>query len=287
MLNQYLKYLLKKDDNFISYWCALDEDSQVEYVNNLLAIESLYSGYDKVALISEISKKHEAIKRIFVKIPHINLSLFRIPDGWNSFIKNENEKKKLFQLSNDMLSKHIQVYDLSDVCYLYGNIKSNASLDRKIMTDYMPNNSSGTRDIWDIIRFRMVASNLFDLLYIATTIWDEYYDNILKCYNYYSNPKNNDPLKHYRGIHFEIFLQPDKIVELQLVTKSVDSVSYIEHSVMFKKLLPFQNNLQESWLKTFVLKSLLFDYNNLVESELINKKLPLTSYIAKKSESGM
>jgi len=277
MVNKHIEYLSKIDQNFISYWNTLHIEGKEEYLSQIERIDNLVP-YKNSSLKNEITIAHEFIKRIFIKIPHVNMSLFNIPSDWNSFIKSEKEKKKLFNFSKGEIDNFIKKYKLNNYLNFYGNIKSEDSLNRKLKTDYIPSNGNSVRDLWDIVRFRIVSEDLYSLLKTTFIFWDEFYEKIIKCYNYYSYPKNGNSLNHYRAIHFEVEISPGRIIEIQIVTKTANFIYYMDHSLIFKRAIPFMSEPHENWFRNLLLKSVLYEYSNLLELNTHENRLPLTMF---------
>jgi ppGpp synthetase/RelA/SpoT-type nucleotidyltranferase len=277
MIEKHIEYLLKNDANFINFWDSINRSQKEQFLTSMYEIDT-YKSNDKTKIENEVINTQEVIKRIFYKVPNINLTLFNIPFDWNRFIKSQKNKEQLFRNSKKELKRFLNKYGFSNHINFYGNIKTNQSLDNKIMTDYIPTTSTSVRDIWDIVRFRFITNDLYNLLIVSLAIWDEYYNVITKCHNYYSNPKNMNPLRQYRGVHFEIEVTKGRIIEIQVITRRRDYISQLDHSIYFKKSVPFMNQEHANWFEKFLLKAVVYDAHELIDNDLEKLKLPLTMY---------
>ncbi len=78
-------------------------------------------------------------------------------------------------------------------------------------------------DLWDIVRFRIVVNDVIELKNICLHFWGKFTNEIIRCRNYYFQPKHENHLHIYKAIHFQILIDNDKMIEIEFMTR-VDSV---------------------------------------------------------------
>lgn len=257
----HLDYLLEKDQDFINYWHGLNQVQKNEFLITLKNIESFGKGFTNKTIDQNHYKVFRDTKKSLLHIPNFDIYLSRIPSNWKYLIRNETEKKQLYFDSLTILSKFLTAKKLGRSTYLYGGIKSDMSLSKKIGINYHPTNGYNLLDIWDVVRFRIVSEDLHVLLKVGISLWEEYTDKIIKCRNYYFIPKRSNPNYHYRGVHFELEILPNKIIEIQLITKYRDIVSHLDHSIKFKREINFFNDDHEVWLDNLLKLTNIYEFS--------------------------
>ena len=123
---------------------------------------------------------------------------------------------------------------------LYGGLKSREAIQRSIRAC-----RSGVPDLWDAVRFRIVAPDLGGLLVICRSLLEKF--DVDRVRNYYTRPRQgvDDP---YRAIHFEIRSAQVLFVEVQVMTALRDAVGVIDHALVHKRAAPFLNVEHRRWL---------------------------------------
>jgi hypothetical protein len=79
--------------------------------------------------------------------------------------------------------------------------------------------------------------DLRSLLVLSLRIVDEFSDDLLKCRNYYRRPKAAISRHAYRAIYFQISID-GRMVELQIMSDAQETISFMDHSISFKKTVP-------------------------------------------------
>ena len=94
----------------------------------------------------------------------------------------------------------------------------------------------------------MVCQNLVLLRYVCIQLWQYFLDDIVKCRNYYLANATSGTTELYRAVHFELEIEPNRWIELQVLTELRDWIGFLDHSFTFKKRLRFLNREHEQWL---------------------------------------
>ena len=208
-------------------------------------------------------------RRYLSCIPQKDLDYGRRPPDWPEFVADHQAKNDLFRISEDDLKRFFKERIKDGSVRLYGGLKPETSLDANL--GKMKHGTSARqrlRDTWDVVRFRVVTRDLSLLRDVGIDLWQGYLDEIVRCRNYYLQPKGDSILDSYRALHFEIEIIPQRWIELQVLTEARDIVGYLDYSVSFKMLLPPLGNGHLRWLQDFSLKANVFDYQAIQSSSL-------------------
>ena len=146
---------------------------------------------------------------------------------------------------------------------LYGGTKPLESLNRKIH-EYSEGMTS--LDLWDSVRFRIVAGSLKDLAALAQGFDTGFASDIIRRRNYYVTPRSGD-LDPYRAIHFELAAEGNDYVEVQLLTAVRDAVGHLDHGIRLEKGLDFVCEEHQVWMTQFLLAANILDAEITLGSE--------------------
>jgi len=260
MLDQHIEYLIQEDKYFYDFWARLKSKQKKKFIAKYNYIDKLYGHTN--AFENQCKTAGLILKKKYLQIPSSVFEFAKIPKDWRTFIRNDNEKRKIFIESEDTLKRFLERHRLNNKVELYGNIKEISSLERKIHRKeklYTYREEIKIFDIWDIIRFRIVVNNDKLLISVGVLIWQDYLEKIIKCRNFYFHPKNSNIIDPYRGIHYLLEIVPNRIIEIQLVSKEREGMIYLDHSVLFKKIVKPINKSHLKWLFHLSLKINLFE----------------------------
>lgn len=84
-------------------------------------------------------------------------------------------------------------------------------------------------------------------------------DSVLRCRNYYFDPKGGDVQHPYRAVHFQIAHSSGYPYELQVMTHAAEVVSYLEHPVRFKRQIQLPTPEHGEWLSRLCKGALVYD----------------------------
>jgi hypothetical protein len=146
------------------------------------------------------------------------------------------------------------------VARLYGGIKPLESLDRKLGERKTgPRARQNLRDTWDVVRFRIVTENVPVLRKVAMALWQYFIDDVVRCRNYFLQPLEESDRVAYRAVHFQLEIERQRWVEVQVLTEARDLAGHLDYAVLFKRLLPPLSSEHEKWLRQFGYKVNIFD----------------------------
>ena len=258
-LNAHIERVVKGDRYFEDFWKRQSEMRRAAYRRTWEEIEDIDSvGGDH--LVRECVECFDLTKRYFVRIQEREFLYHRIPDDWALFVRNINAKRRLFQESLIRLESLVKLAGLDDVAVIYGNIKDDDSLERKLRSVKTGTTlQANIMDLWDIVRFRVVVPDLGYLMQLSLSVWERYFDQVLRCRNYYFRARNGDASDPYRAIHFELANDWGHVIELQLMTKRREAVSLLDHAALFKGTLRSFGEEAEKWLREFSAKGNVLD----------------------------
>jgi len=219
-----------------------------------------YENVDAPDLLEAHLTAFELSKRRFVRVQEREFLYDRIPNDWAAFARDWIAKQRLYDEGLIRLRALIDLCGLIHDACIYGNIKADDSLDRKLSQARLGTSiQANVTDLWDIVRFRIIVPSLDSLLQLALRFWEIFFDQVLRCRNYYFRPRNlhsNDP---YRAIHFELANHQQHMIEVQLMTRRREAVSLLDHAALFKGTLKSMSSVEKQWLLEFSMKANILD----------------------------
>ncbi|MBP2160358.1 MULTISPECIES: hypothetical protein [Asticcacaulis] len=137
-----------------------------------------------------------------------------------------------YRLGNFTASLHETVRPI-----FYGNVKEIPSLQKSIIDNRKPMPTAAHRintDYRDLVRFRFVASDISSLIRLCWELWDNFFDEIVLCKNYYLNPISIPSVRPYNGIHFIIVDADGFPAEVQIITAVREAIGILDHRIVYK-----------------------------------------------------
>lgn len=257
-LDKHVRLLLERDENFQWYWSALAAREQEGLL--FLANEIDNCACREQNIIAGHVQVSRELARYMVRIQEMAFDYSRIPRDWLDFVRSDSEKTHVFEHAEGRLQRFVDSEKLRSSVRLYGGVKPEASIVRRMVS---PKTGDQFRkqllDTWDIVRFRIVAADVLTARHVAMRIWEYFFDEVVRCRNYYYRPKDDDHQDPYRGLHFELELVERRIVEVQVLTKIRELVSLFDHAPIFKKSLQLPSADHQAWLFFFSRKANLLD----------------------------
>jgi hypothetical protein len=259
MLNAHIERVGHEDPFFRTFWGGASDDRQLEYRRTWERIETAI-GFGGERLQQAHLRSFDLSKRFFVRVQEREFLYDRVPDDWAAFARNLAAKQALYAEGLIRLEALVELLGMSNVALVYGNIKEDRSLDMKL-------NREGTGsaiqtnviDLWDIVRFRIVVPDLNSLLLLSVRFWEKFFDQVLRCRNYYFRPRNGHAGDPYRAVHFELANNRNHMIEVQLMTKLREAVALLDHAALFKGTLQSFTANDERWLREFSMKANILD----------------------------
>jgi hypothetical protein len=267
-LNAHVRLLLASDGNFQWYWSALAQSEQQGLLFLANEIDTCAS-LEQYIIAGHVRASRE-LARYMVRIQETAFDYSRIPRDWLDFVRSDSEKAHVYEQVSHLLKRFVENEQLRSSLKLYGGVKPEASLVRRMMS---PKTDDQFRkqllDTWDIVRFRIVAIDVLTARHVAMRIWEYFFDEVVRCRNYYFRPKDDDHQDPYRGIHFELELMPGRIVEVQVLTKIRELVSLFDHAPIFKKSVQLPSPDHQAWLFLFSRKANLLEAKSITDPAVI------------------
>jgi hypothetical protein len=251
--------LLSTDRYFRQYWEHLGQGGQDELIRLLSSIEQL--PVNGAELLAEHLRISRLFARYMVRVQDVPFDYMRLSADWPDIACDEREKLLLFTLASERLDQFLIDVGLHTAIRLYGSIKSTEALTRRMMA---PKTEDQFRrallDTWDVVRFRMIAADLSALRQLALTVWEELYEAVIRCRNYYFRPKDDDHGEPYRGVHFELELQAGRVVEVQLLTRAREMIGWLDHGPLFKRAITLPSPEHEAWMWALSRKANVYEH---------------------------
>lgn len=263
MIVIHIEYVTRLDFTFSTFWNQLDEPSQLVFLNRANGIEEAFQGPRDALLEAHKEAGHVTCQFLF-GVREAERDYARRPIDWVDFVGDESAKKQL----DAHMSAELESFVRDKPWYFYGGVKPLTSLDRKVKRQNERTGVDGTfRDMWDVVRFRIVVPTICELRSAAIAVWSKWSYGVVRCRNYYMHPKFNDYNDPYRAIHFEIEILAGRWVELQLLTEIRNTVGHLDFDMLFRKTIEPLSPEHLEWLWEFSLKSNIRDVQ-ICEAEL-------------------
>ncbi len=248
------------EDPFLrAFWHELSETRRAGYWRMWEDIEA--AGINPCSEVdAEHSRCHDIGKRWFVRVQEREFMYNRVPRDWSAFVRDVSAKEALYRQSVARLEAFIELCEMGQDVLLYGGIKADESLDKKLNEGRGGTGiQTNVLDLWDIVRFRIVVPSVQALLRLSIRMWETYFDEVLRCRNYYFRPRNDDPDDPYRAIHFELANESGHMIEVQVMSKRREAVSLLDHAAIFKKAFKGFTAADRHWLVCFSKKANILD----------------------------
>jgi len=210
-------------EKLMSFW-----DKCIKYMNDFTSNQ----------ILSQNAEVYLKTRGFFSLVQEKPFRYSEIPKQWRSILDYPDKMQELYSSIHNKLLNFTKLNGIYDNVDFYGSIKTLDSIEKKI--NLISKGSAPRKnliDIWDLIRFRICTDDLKQLVKIGYQIWCNYFDNIINCRNYYFMPRNGNVDDAYRAIHFQILDSDQCMFELQLLTKSRDAISLLDHSIVFRKII--------------------------------------------------
>ena len=243
-LAPHLDQLLAGDVHFRVYWNGLAAADQERYRELWAQIDSVATDDD-----AELEKEHvrafDLTKRWFIRVQNEELYHYTTRDDWWKVAGDRHIQELLFERSKARLAEFIRFSATSRTPRWYGGVKPDESLNSKFVR-HKEGDALQRRlpDLWDLIRFRIVPEDLEDVLVTCIQFWEVFFDDIVRCHNYYYRPRNDS----YRAVHFELCDREGNLTEVQVLTARRDAVSVLDHWHVFKRSGNFLDDGHRAWL---------------------------------------
>lgn len=231
---------------------------------NSKRIDSVLSNYYDIWKVHFSMSK--IMQRYFVCVQEKQLDISDISGPiWHMMINDEKYRHYIFNKTERYLKSISKYLCLSEVQNIYGGIKSIESIRRKIKEKRLIDNTEVILQNWDLVRFRIVVKSLYSLRKLCVLLWMNNFDDILRCRNYYFQPRAGNISDPYKSIHFLMKIGKFGIFELQVMSVNREITSLFDQEFTFKKEIEFINNDHEKWLRNFQMCSNILDWqdNNL------------------------
>lgn len=256
-LRSHLDFLLARDPNFRRLWSDSSTHERSRFVSTALAIENVCP--DNLA-VERFGVAHDTLKRRLVTVQERQLLLTRIPRDWPQFILSDERRTSLYSVALRKFSTFVGRFKKKKVIRLYGGLKSLDSIDpQRFKSKQESEIQKAIEDTWDAVRFRIVVENVAVLRELSMRLWEVFFDDVIRCRNYYYQPKAGSLLHPYRAVHFQLAVREGYPVELQVMTLNSEVVSHLEHAVLFKRRIVTDIPPHLEWLKMLCYKPLILD----------------------------
>ncbi len=243
-LSAHLEQLHAADLYFRQYWNGLTDAEQAHYRRLWAELDDLATS-DAAALEREQARAFDLTKRWFVRVQNEELDHYQTRDDWSRVASDPEAQQELFARSRARLADFIQFCEAGRTPRWYGNVKPAESLNSKFLRQKNGNAlQQRVPDLWDLIRFRIVPEELDDLLITCIQFWEVFFDDIVRCHNYYYRPQN----PRYRAVHFELCDRDGNLTEIQVLTGRRDAVSVLDHWHIFKGSGVYIDDRHHAWL---------------------------------------
>lgn len=260
MIGKHVNHLRRHDSDFRRYWDGIGASKRRHFLDLAKAADGLsFTG------TAELAKAHReaslAIRHYLYGIRESERAYERRPDDWVDFVGDRAERQHLA----DHCKSELRVFLQGKIARFYGGLKPLKSLDRKLRQQSGGSNTN-FRDMWDVVRYRVVVEAIPELRAMALEIWRRWNTDIVRSRNYYMHPKGDSLHDPYRAIHFELEIMPKRWVEVQLLTEARDFIGHMDFALLFKCNVPPMSPHHQSWMWDLSRKINILDAESVTRS---------------------
>ena len=216
LVEKYADGLLKKDRYFEQFWKCQSTEQRDDYIDRWRKLE-FFANKSKRELEDQHLAAHARTKRWLCLVQESVFMYSRVPNHWGLVADDREIQRRIYERNLRRLRRLIERLGVNNKVRVYGGLKPYESIRRKMM-ESKDGNAIQRRvlDLWDLVRYRIVAEDLQILLRIGVGIWQDRFEDVIRCRNYYYHPRGGDPSDAYRAIHFELQDSQEDIIEVHL-----------------------------------------------------------------------
>ncbi len=270
MIDQHIALLLRSDPIFKAYWTALKSEDQEERLRVTREVE-LQCGELEEPVTAGHEWASEKMRRYLSCVPEMDRDYARFPQAWLEFVRDEAAKVHLRGVIVEVFSRFLLNSSARGRTRLYGDVKPSTFPKKNFEDPEAGTTLLQLRSIWDAVRCRIVCSDLMTLRTVCIEIWQYFIEKIVRCRNYYTRIGPRSIL--YKAVHFELEIESNRWIELQVVTELREWVGFLDHAFVYKKSLSFVDREHEEWLTSFSAKANIVDARKILDTDV---KIPLS-----------
>lgn len=261
-LRYYLSYTIEKDEFLKSHWESLQIEERDSIINMLSDVEVISQDSRANLRLSAISA-HLQLRLIASLVPERSFIYSATPKDWSLALDDRPRLKAAYRRNREDIQRLVEAvgnFTGGGSPVIMGGIKPIESIREKMF-----DKSTSTKmrfaqsDIWDLVRYRIAFERVSDVIKLSVALWGKYFDDIIRCRNYYFSPRGGNVEDWYRAIHFEIRDGNNDIFEVQIMTKTRLVVGLMDHAVKFKRRIPYADQGHKEWLENMAKASVLCD----------------------------
>ena len=222
---------------FIDAWNKRAEAGHGRYLATWLEIES--------HIRAESQRPEVSPPAGFCAIRNREFSQSPSPSEWIAMARRRDLAGNAFQDAEFDLRRFLAASPFRDARF-YGGVKQVSVVEKRI-AEY---EAGSPLDLWDLIRGRVVAPDLYTVLRLASQFDRWFESRIVRVRNYWLRPRVN-PATPYRAIHFEIDTGTGYPCEVQIMTFRRDAVCLIDHSYFIRPSSCLLSQQDVQWMRRF------------------------------------
>lgn len=267
ILHRTIATLDARDKNWISFFAQHGSEVRDSIFSTL---EDLHAIADDKYLrdTNWVLDADLAMRRRMAHIQQVDLDLRRVSKNWRLVVTQADAMQELYDESLSRLLAFCEKRDLQSNCRLYGGVKDFSSLNGKVNQISRLSKDSRVRpkmdDVWDVVRFRLVLEDAKSVRQACQFLWEDFFDAVIRCRNYYFMPKAKNSLNSYRAVHFEFANIDGHIFELQVQTRFREAISLLDHSFVFKGDIEFFDHEHELWMRAMSAAAIYLEHQRFI-----------------------
>jgi hypothetical protein len=259
--------LAEKDDNWQRFLLSLDDDRKINFIETLTQLNTITK---KKEIISHtaIADADVFLRKYMVHVQQRELDLRSIAPDWNLHVSDPTALEELWKDAQLRMAAFLEKNKFAHLRF-YGGLKELSALRGRLTELEQIVKDNKTRpmmdDVWDMVRCRIIVENSFDVRTVCQLIWEDFFEDIVRCRNYYYSPKIGREINPYRAIHYVIGDRRGRIFELQVQHRFREAVGMLDHPYIFKKdgSFEFCNREHELWMSAMGNAATILEFEDL------------------------
>jgi hypothetical protein len=244
LLDKHFRHLMTYDVEFLWEWMSLAEKERKHHQDTLNVLDMRRKRLDSGETSCReyhLDVSAQTARRLAV----LAEKDFPVPAAdWLRSVHDVAQMRRLHRCGGVFLRRFMAECTVTPV-RLYGGIKEQSRIQAKLglcrIRQTLP-------DLWDVVRYRVVVEGLDTLLSVSLSLAEKAGDQLVRCRNYYFRARGgvDDP---YRAIHFVLVFPELGYVEVQIMTAWREALCLIDHSLVYKKSIPYLGGRHRRWLR--------------------------------------
>ena len=253
---------MEADERYLNAWRKLYNHRSAEIFQLWLELDEARH-FERYDLEKESISSSANLQRYFSRVAERRLRRSQLRSDLSMLAAKKDLLQSKYNGGRTKIQSVLNSIHRKEVAF-YGNVKnSNSIFSLRHLANGVKKKDLLNIDYRDLVRYRIVCTNCSDIVYISIAFWENLFEKIAMCKNYYFSPLSKGVQRPYRGVHFLFVDGTGFPFELQIVSRYREAVGLLDHSIIYKPEKKIEMTQHISYLEAVSL------YCNIIESKLL------------------